>query len=55
MIDLTFRNINRYFILSLENGKTDPARDYFDKNRVIQVEIKEFNALIGNKAFLINL
>ena len=55
MIDWTFRNINRFFVVSLENGKTDPARDYFDKNHMLQVEIKEFNALIENKAFLINL
>ena len=55
MIDWTFRNINRFFVLSLENGKTYPVRDYFDKNHMLQVEIKEFNALIGNKAFLINL
>ena len=47
--------MDRFFVVSLENGKTDPARDYFDMNHMLQVKIKEFNALIGNKSFLINL
>ena len=29
MIDPTFRNINRLFVLSFKNG--DPTRDSFDK------------------------
>ena len=31
MIDLTFRNINRSFFLSFENGDDDPARNSFDE------------------------
>ena len=27
MIDLTFRNINRLFVLSFKNGGNDPKRD----------------------------
>ena len=31
LIDPTFRNINRLFILSFKNGNNDPTRDSFDK------------------------
>ena len=31
LIDPTFRNINRLFILSLKNGNNDPTRNSFDK------------------------
>ena len=31
LIDLTFSNINRLFILSFKNGDNDPTRDSFDK------------------------
>ena len=31
MIDLTFKNINRSFFLSFENGDDDPARNSFDE------------------------
>ena len=31
MIDRTFRNINRLFVLSFKNGNNDPTRDSFDK------------------------
>ena len=50
-IDRTFRNINRLFVLSFKNGNDDPSRDVFDKYYMPLVEIKDFNALIDNKAF----
>ena len=31
MIDPTFRNINRLFVLSFKNGDDDPRIDSFDK------------------------
>ena len=31
MIDPTFRNINRFFVLSLKNGDNGSTRNYFDK------------------------
>ena len=31
LIDLTFRNINRLFVLSFKNGNDDPTRDTFDE------------------------
>ena len=51
MIDPTFRNINRLFVLSFKNGNNDPARYSFDKYYVLLVETKDFNALIDNKPF----
>lgn len=46
MIDLTFRSINRSFVLSLENVDNDLKRNQ------IEEEIKYFNVLIDNKQFL---
>ena len=43
LIDPTFRNINRLFLLSLRNGNNDPY--------MLLAEIKDFNALIDNKSF----
>ena len=51
MIDPAFRNINRLFSLSFKNGISDPTRDSFNKYYMPLVEIKDFNALIGNKTF----
>ena len=31
MIDKTFRNINRLFVLSFKNDDDYPTRNYFDK------------------------
>ena len=49
MIDQTFRNINRLFVLSLRDGNNDPTRDSFDKYYMLLVEIKDFNALIDSE------
>ena len=51
LIDPTFRNINRLFVLSFKSGDADPARDPFDQYYIPLVEIKYFNALINNKPF----
>ena len=51
LIDPTFRNINRLFVLSFKNGDNDPTRSSFDKYYMPLVEIKDFNALIDNKPF----
>ena len=51
MIDPTFRNINRLFVLSFKNDGDDPERNYFDKYYMVLDEIKNFNALIDNKPF----
>ena len=40
LIDSTFRNINRFFVLSFENGNDDPTRDCFDEYYMPLVEIK---------------
>ena len=48
MIDPTFTNVNRLFVLSFEN-ETD--RTSFSKYYVSKVEIKDFNMLIDGKPF----
>ena len=48
LIDPTFRNINRWSILSLKNGNNVPTRNSFDKYYMPLAEIKYFNALIVN-------
>ena len=51
LIDPTFRNINRLFIISFKNGLNDPMRDSFEKYYMSLVEIKDFNALIDKRPF----
>ena len=46
MIDPSFRNINRLFILSFINDDNDPARNSFDEYYMSLVKIKDFNVLI---------
>ena len=52
LIDPSFRNINRTFVVSFKNGNSDTMRDSFNKYYMPLVEIKDFNALIDNKPFL---
>ena len=51
MIDPTFKNINRLFVLSFKNGNDDPTKNYFDEYYMSLVENKNFNALIEKKQF----
>ena len=48
MIDSTFKNTNRLFVLSFKAGENDPKRNYLFKYYIPFVEIKEFTALIVN-------
>ena len=49
LIDPTFTNVNRLFVLSFEN---EDGRTSFSKYYVPNVEIKSFNVLIDGKSFL---
>ena len=51
MIDSTFRNINRLFVLSFTNGGNDPIRDSLKKYYMPLAKIKHYNVLINNKPF----
>ena len=51
MIDPTFRNINKLFVLSFENGDNNATRDSYSLYDMILVKVKDFNALIDNKPF----
>ena len=50
MIDPTFTNNNRLFVLSFKNGNGEPTRNSFGEYYLPLVEIKGFNALIDNKS-----
>ena len=55
LIDPTFTNVNRLFVLSFErieeNNVKKDYRDYFSHYYVPKVEIKDFNVLIDGKNF----
>ena len=55
LIDSIFRIINRLFVFSFKHVNNDPKRDSFDKYYIPLVEIKDFNALIDNKPFFVQL
>ena len=54
MVDPTFTNIDRLFVLSFKNGDDDPTRKSFNKCYMTQVEMKDFNLLIDSKPILTN-
>ena len=49
MIDPTFQNINRLFVLSFKNGAKNSTRDSFSLYYIPLPENKDFNVLIDNK------
>ena len=51
LIDPTFRNINRLYVISFKNGNDDPTTNSFDQYYIPLVEIIDFNVLIDNKPF----
>ena len=51
MIDPAFRNINRLFVLSFENGEIHPKINSYDNYYMSLLEIKDYNVLINNKPF----
>ena len=54
MIDLTFRNINRLFVLSVKHDDNAPTRNLFDRHYMPLLEIKDFLVLINNKPFFLS-
>ena len=51
LIDLTFTNVNRLFVLSFTRNIIGDDRDSFSDYYVPNVEIKNFNILIDGKSF----
>ena len=51
LIDPTFRNIDRLFVLSFKNCDDDRTINYFNEYYMLLVQIKIFQALIDNKPF----
>ena len=52
LIDPTFTNVNRLFVLSFSRNNNTDNRDSFSNYYVPYVEIKDFNVLINGKSFL---
>ena len=51
LIDPTFTNVNRLFVLSFARDNASDNIDYFSDYYVPNVEIKDFNILIDGKSF----
>ena len=51
MIDPTFRNINKVFVLSLKYVENGLERYSYDQYYILLEEIKDFNVLNDNKPF----
>ena len=53
LIDPTFTNVNRLFVLSFSRNINTDNKDSFSDCYVPTVEIRDFNVLIDGKFFLI--
>ena len=51
LIDPTFTNVNRLFVLSFTRTNAGDDRDSFSDYYVPNVEVKDFNVLIDGKSF----
>ena len=51
LIDPTFTNVNRLFVLSFTRDNAGDKRNSFSDYYVSNVEIKDFNVLIDGKSF----
>ena len=51
LIDPTFMNVNRLFVLSFPRNNNTDSRYYFSNYYVSKVEINGFNVLIDGKSF----
>ena len=51
LIDSTFTNVNRLFVLSFSRNNNPDNRDSFSDYYIPNVEIKDFNVLIDGESF----
>ena len=51
LIDPSFMNVNRLFVLSFSRNNSTDNRDSFSDYYAPNIEIKDFNALIDGKSF----
>ena len=51
LIDPTFANVNRLFVLSFSRNNNTDNRDFFSDYHVPNMLIKDFNVLIDGKSF----
>ena len=52
LIDPTFTNVNRLFVLSFPRNNNTDSRYSYSNYYVPKVEINDFNVLIDGKSFL---
>ena len=53
LIDPTFTNVNRLFVLSFSRNTNTDSRYSYSNYYTPKVEVKDFNVLIDGKSFLI--
>ena len=53
LMDTTFTNVNRLFVLSLERNNNTDSRYSYSNYYVPKLRIKDFNVLIDGRSFLI--
>ena len=51
LVDPTFRNVNRLFVLLFSRSDTRDYRNSFSRYYVLDAKIKDFNVLIDGKSF----
>ena len=51
LIDPTFMNVNRLFVLSFPSNSNTDSRYSFSNYYVPKVQIKDFNVLVDRKSF----
>ena len=51
LVDPAFTKVNRLLVLSFARNAEGDHRDSFSHYCVINIEIKDFNVLIGGKSF----
>ena len=54
LIGSTFRNINKLLVCSFKIGQNYYTKSYFNRYYIPLLEIKDFNALIDDKPYLIS-
>ena len=51
LMDTTFTNVNRLFVLSLERNNNTDSRYSYSNYYVPKVQMKDFNVLIDGRSF----
>lgn len=52
MIDSTFKNNKKLFVVWIKAGINDLRRNFFDKSYILTIDIEDCNVSIDNKTFV---